>query len=86
MEYNYWLDRSVHAFGMAQSATSSKTRLIHLELAGAYSVRAAGCDERPADWNAIGRTTPQAPTAGARAGPDLRIPSSPQPGGVRHAA
>lgn len=67
MEYNYWLSRSVHAFGMARSATSATARLIHLQLAGAYSVKAAECEECPADWNAIGRTTPQAPTVGALA-------------------
>lgn len=83
MEYNYWLSRSVHAFGMARSATGATARLIHLQLAGVYSVKAAECEERPADWNAIGRTTPQAPAAGALAGPDPLIPSG---RGARHAA
>jgi len=83
MEYNYWLGRSVHAFGMAHSATSARARLIHLQLAGAYSVRAADCEERPADWNAIGRTTPQAPAASALAGPASLIPPDRR---ARHAA
>jgi hypothetical protein len=41
MEQAYWLGRNRASLAMAQSATNSKARLIHYELAGAYSVKAA---------------------------------------------
>ena len=41
MERAYWLNRNSVAAMMARKATSAETRLIHLELAGRYSVKAA---------------------------------------------
>lgn len=44
MEQKYWLGRKREAKAMARRATSSEARLIHLHLAGCYSVKAATCD------------------------------------------
>ena len=41
MERNYWLGRKRTAMGMAQSAVTAEARLIHYDLAGRYSIRAA---------------------------------------------
>jgi hypothetical protein len=41
MEKTYWLGRTRAAMAMARDATCSKARLIHYDLAGRYSVRAA---------------------------------------------
>lgn len=41
MEQDYWLRRSSVAAMMAREATSAEARLIHYDLAGRYSVRAA---------------------------------------------
>ena len=41
MEKTYWLGRKRAAMAMARSAACSRTRLIHYELAGRYSLRAA---------------------------------------------
>jgi len=40
MENAYWLGRKRASLKMAQSATSSRARLVHYDLAGRYSVRA----------------------------------------------
>lgn len=40
----YWTRRSREALRMAKGATSSRARLIHYELAGRCSVRAAGLE------------------------------------------
>lgn len=44
MEQKYWLGRKREAKAMARRATSAEARLIHLHLAGCYSVKAATCD------------------------------------------
>ena len=41
MERKYWLGRKHAAMGMARGATSAQARLIHYELAGLYSIKAA---------------------------------------------
>ena len=41
MERDYWLGRKRSSFMLAGQATSSEARLIHYELAGLYSVKAA---------------------------------------------
>ena len=41
MEKKYWLGRKRDAMAMARGASSSEARLIHYELAGRYSVKAA---------------------------------------------
>ena len=41
MEKTYWLGRKRAAMAMARDATCSRTRLIHYELAGRYSLKAA---------------------------------------------
>ncbi|WP_431869661.1 hypothetical protein [Allosphingosinicella sp.] len=42
MEHDYWLRRMSVASMMARKATTAEARLIHYDLAGRYSVRAAG--------------------------------------------
>ena len=41
MEKTYWLGRKRAALAMARGATCSEARLVHYDLAGRYSVRAA---------------------------------------------
>jgi hypothetical protein len=41
MERAHWLSRKRESLAMAQNAISSEARLIHYELAGRYSVKAA---------------------------------------------
>ncbi len=41
MEQTYWLGRERAAMAMARNAASSEARLIHYELAGRYSLKAA---------------------------------------------
>ena len=43
MEKKYWIGRKRSALAMAVDAASSEARLIHYELAGRYSVKAATC-------------------------------------------
>ena len=43
MEKTYWIGRKRSAMAMAKRATSSEARLIHFQLAGTYSVKAASC-------------------------------------------
>ena len=43
MEKTYWIGRKRAAMAMARAATSSEARLIHYELAGRYSIKAADC-------------------------------------------
>jgi hypothetical protein len=43
MEKRYWIGRSHAAMAMARAAKSAEARLIHYELAGRYSIRAANC-------------------------------------------
>ncbi len=41
MDKEYWLGRKRAAMRMARAAATSEARLIHYELAGRYSIRAA---------------------------------------------
>ena len=41
MGKEYWIGRKRAAIAMARAATSAEARLIHYDLAGRYSVRAA---------------------------------------------
>lgn len=41
MDQTYWLKRKRSSLARAQSATHSQARLIHFDLAGRYSVKAA---------------------------------------------
>ena len=41
MEKRYWIGRKRAAMAMARAASTAEARLIHYELAGRYSVRAA---------------------------------------------
>lgn len=41
MEQLYWIDRKRASIANAERATSSKARLVHYELAGLYSLKAA---------------------------------------------
>jgi len=43
MEKRYWIGRKRAAMGMARLATTAESRLIHYELAGRYSIKAAHC-------------------------------------------
>jgi hypothetical protein len=43
MDKTYWIGRQAAASAMARGASSAKVRLIHYELAGRYSVKAAQC-------------------------------------------
>ena len=43
MEKKYWIGRKRAAMGMAKDATSAEARLIHYEMAGRYSIKAAQC-------------------------------------------
>lgn len=45
LEQRYWLRRKREALAMAWKATSARARLIHLDLAGRYSVKAANTAE-----------------------------------------
>ena len=46
MDKAFWLRRQQESSDMAQSATSSAARLIHLEVAGRYSIEAANVELR----------------------------------------
>lgn len=41
MEKKYWIGRKRAAAAMARQATSAEARLIHYDLAGRYSIKAA---------------------------------------------
>ena len=43
MEKFYWLGRKRSAIAMARLATTAEARLIHYDLAGRYSIKAAYC-------------------------------------------
>ena len=43
MENKYWTGRARSARAMARKATTSEARLIHYELAGRHSIKAAQC-------------------------------------------
>jgi hypothetical protein len=43
LEKKYWIGRKRASVGMAREATSAEARLVHYELAGRYSIKAAEC-------------------------------------------
>ena len=43
MESRYWISRKRFAMVMAREAATAEARLIHYDLAGRYSVKAAQC-------------------------------------------
>jgi hypothetical protein len=45
MDRKYWLRRSRSSLAMARSATGATARLIHFDLAGRYSIKAAAAAE-----------------------------------------
>jgi len=48
MESSYWLGRKRASLANARAATGAEARLIHYELAGRYSIKAANPGEMPA--------------------------------------
>ena len=59
MDQKYWLGRNRASGVMARRATSAEARLIHFELAGRYSVRAADCGAAPLFAPGEGETGPR---------------------------
>ena len=47
MEQGYWLHRKRQELAMARNASGARARLIHFDLAGRYSVKAASAGEAP---------------------------------------
>jgi hypothetical protein len=47
MDKGYWLGRGRSATAMARRAATAQARLIHYDLAGLYSVKAAHCAPTP---------------------------------------
>lgn len=45
LEQGYWLHREYEELAMAWNASSARARLIHFDLAGRYSVKAANAGE-----------------------------------------
>ena len=43
MEKSYWIRRKHAAMAMARRASTAEARLIHYDLAGRYSIKAAHC-------------------------------------------
>ena len=52
MEHRYWLGRKRASVANARRATSAQSRLIHLDLAGRYSIKAALAGPAPAPHEA----------------------------------
>lgn len=73
MEKRYWIGRKRAAIAMARAASSSEARLIHYDLAGRYSVRAA--NSMPFMLPAKGPATPGERIALERPSP---IPHGPE--------
>lgn len=48
MEREYWLGRKRASLAMARKSAGAVARLIHFDLAGRYSVKAANCRQRSA--------------------------------------
>lgn len=70
MDKEYWLGRKSESAEMARSATCAEARLIHFELAGRYSARAA--QYRP---SLVGTgTSPTRERAGAACAQDATDP------------
>ncbi len=74
MDKTYWIGRQAAAGAMARGASSAKVRLIHYELAGRYSVKAAQCPPF---------MIPGAAAAGLDARPTLHLPGPAAPGLAR---
>jgi len=49
MEKAYWLSRKRASLKLAQSASSSRARLVHYDLAGRYSLRAMSAETQAID-------------------------------------
>ena len=47
MEQTYWLGRKRSSAANARRATNAQARLVHLELAGRYSIKAAAAGRTP---------------------------------------
>ena len=52
MEQRYWLGRKRASVANAKRATNADSRLIHLDLAGRYSIKAASAGPTPAPQEA----------------------------------
>jgi hypothetical protein len=69
MERAHWLSRKRASLAMAENAISAEARLIHYELAGRYSVKAANAlrpqmhleDEPPPELYAVRQPVPKSP-------------------------
>ena len=72
MERRYWIRRKRASMAMARAATSARARLVHYELAGRYSIRAASCGPFM-----LPRGGPA--TEGERAALGLQLPPPPRP-------
>ncbi len=72
MDKRYWIGRKRAAMAMARAATSAEARLIHYELAGRYSVKAAHCPP-------FMLPRPGPATDGERAALGLRLPPPSNP-------
>ena len=69
MDKSYWLSRKRSALAMARGASTAQARLIHYDLAGRYSIRAAMCVPLPY------MLPPTAPSGeGERAALDIPLP------------
>ena len=72
MEKKYWLGRKRASMAMARGAASAEARLIHYELAGRYSIKAATAPAYmvpPAPAHVV-RAALALPPAAARREPD----------------
>jgi hypothetical protein len=64
MEQKYWLGRKRASLANARRATSAESRLIHLDLAGRYSIKAASAGPAPAPPEARAALVPPQPDRG----------------------
>ena len=72
IEQTYWIGRKRSAMKMARNAATSASRLIHYDLAGRYSIKAAFCPPFM-----IPRSAPS--SEGERAALHIPLPSPDQP-------
>lgn len=72
MKKKYWIGRKRAAMAMARAATSAEARLIHYDMAGRYSIKAAQCAPFM-----LPRKGPA--TSGERAALQLPLPALPRP-------
>lgn len=72
MDERYWIGRKRAAMAMARAATSAEARLIHYDMAGRYSVKAAF--DAPFLLPVEGPATP-----GERLALDRSLPALPRP-------